>query len=61
MTIEEQSRLANFRGMATMNGMQALEYHELLNKEVEVVTYTASSQPSVTYTVEVPKKKRGKK
>ncbi len=40
MTNEEQSRLANFRSMATMNQGQALEYHILLDKLAEEVEPT---------------------
>ncbi len=58
MTNEEQSRLANFRGMATMNGAQALEFHDLLLKEA-VVEKLVPVEVKVK-SVEI-KKKRGKK
>ncbi len=58
LTQDEKSRLANFRGMGTMNQAQALEYHELLDKE-----YAADMEPVsvVEPVVEAPKKRGGKK
>mgnify|MGYP003394987111 CR=1 FL=1 len=63
LNTDEQSRLASFREMATMNQGQALEYHELLDKEyAEDMKPVTASASTVTYTINVEEpKKRGRK
>lgn len=57
----EKVRLATYKSMATMNGSQALDYHELLVKEAavqEAVADAAHFEAPVYVAVAKPKKRK---